>query len=305
MAVKSTLETEKSKELLRPLVSEVYRRLAAGTLLPDDVVVLRDINKVESAPHWIRQAFDEKRVIEEDALAFGRFHRGMGTILDIGAHWGYMALSMRRAGSDCPILSFEALDAHRPCLEELKRLDRGGYDFVIAPLSDASRTVTLFGPVVNDEAVTGLNSIDGSIFHDWHKEYLVSLVGGVIAPADHYRFQLLKIELHCKPLDEILAKTKFAVRTHPIAAVKVVVEGHEAAVIRGGLATIKRDLPFVVTEGGNRVPEVAKLMHELGYSCADREGSRIVPSNAMTTGNRGYWFHETRREQYRSMELIA
>jgi FkbM family methyltransferase len=298
-------DTEKSRDLLRPLVSEVYGRLAGGTLQRGDVVVFRDINKVESAPHWIRGFFDEGRVIEEDALAFARFRKDMGTILDIGAHWGYMALSMRRAGSDCPILSFEALEAHRPCLDELKRLDRGNYDYLITPLSDSSRTVTLYGPVINGEAVTGLNSVDGTIFNDWHQEYLVSLVGGVIPLADHYRFQLLETKLDCRSLDDILANTKFSVRTHPVAAIKLVVEGHEAAVIRGGLAAIKRDLPFVVTEGGNRIPEVAQLMHELGYSCADRDGDRIVPSPAMTTGNRGYWFHESRREQYRSIGLIA
>jgi FkbM family methyltransferase len=292
-----------SKERLRRAISEVYQRHAEGALRPSDLVTLRDIS-VESAPGWMTSSFESNRIIDEDAVVFRRFRRDMGIIVEGGAHWGYMALSMRRAGTDCRILSFEALEAHRPCLEELKRLDKDNYDYLITAASDSARVLTLYGPVINGTAVTGLNCVDGRIFLDWHMDYLVTLLGTVIPPAEHYRFQLLETKMTCRPLDDILSADKFVFATDRVAALKIVVEGHEAAVLRGAIQTIRRDKPFILSEAGNNYPDVAALMQDLGYFCADRHDDRIVPIDGLTSGHRGYWFHPQRREQYRAMGFM-
>ena len=62
-------------------------------------------------------------------------------------------------------------------------------------------------PVVSGVAVTGLNCVDGTIFGDWHAEYLVSLVGAVVPEAEQYKFQLLETKLSCQPLDDILGRS--------------------------------------------------------------------------------------------------
>ena len=148
-----------SSELLRPMVAGVYQRLATGQLRADDVVTLDDLT-VHSDPRWMRGFYDENRIIEDDAVVLAGFRRTNGTILDVGAHWGYMALSMRRSGTDCPIISFEAIEAHRDCLQEFKTLDRGNYDYVMTGVSDSTKELVFYGPVVNGVAVTGEGAVD-------------------------------------------------------------------------------------------------------------------------------------------------
>lgn len=104
-------------------------RCAAGELETDDIIAL-SFEWLDAPPEAIDNVLSKKEDAEPDILPFRHFGREDGVILDIGAHWGYTAASMRLAGARSPIVSFEAIGAHRPCLERLKQLDTS-YDFFI------------------------------------------------------------------------------------------------------------------------------------------------------------------------------
>jgi FkbM family methyltransferase len=206
-----------------------------------------------------------KEILEEDARVFARFKTKLGTILDVGAHWGYMALSMRRTGMTCPILSFEALEVHRPGLQRLKEIDTVGYDYRISAIADKAGTATLYGPVVNGKPIFGFNSINGNLFKEWHATMVTSLLGIEIPEADSYKFQFYKTVMNCVTIDEILASQKFSVPIDKIAAIKIDVEGYEPQVIAGAEKIIMRDRPFIFAENGRRTPEVVALLEKNGY----------------------------------------
>ncbi len=291
-------------DLLRPKIKDVYDRLAANALRDEDIV---DATRfpAQTPVRYIKTHLKDALVSDKDALAFSRFTPDMGIIVDAGAHWGYMASSIRLAGTRCKILSFEAMDAHRACLGILKLRDRIGYDYRISALSDVPRRLSLYCPVVNGRPMYGLNSVDGVIFDDWHQEYLVSLVGDKIKPARLYTFQLMRAQLACEPLDTMLSKNDFAFDASKVAAIKLDVEGHEAQVLAGARETIVRHLPFIMVEGANRVEPVVQLLTGFGYRFAYRFGSQLIPSDRFDRENNGYWFHPEREEHYRAIGLLA
>jgi FkbM family methyltransferase len=303
----------KSAEKLKDEISLVYGRLTSNQLLKGDVVNAEDYSKL-SDPLWMQEIYDRNVVMEHDALVFSRFRADMGAILDIGAHWGYMALSIRLSGTTCPIVSFEALETHRPCLQRLKELDTIGYDFKISAVSDREGDVTLYGPVVNGTPIYGLNSIDGSIFANWHADFITTLIGTsiplsklykIFPLAKKYRFQLLETKLHCKPLDLLLAEGGFAVPIEKIAALKVDVEGHEPQVLRGAAITIARDRPFILVEAGNRNPSVVEILQSYGYVYATLEGDRIFEGRSTGLEVNGGWYHISRAEEYTNLGFLV
>lgn len=296
-----------SKDLLGRAICEVYERLASGTLRPDDVV--SSVAGSSTPTRFLRHFAKTKAVYEEDARMLAPFRRDMGAILDIGAHWGYMALSFRHAGTDCPIVSFEPMRAHHACLEDLRRID-GNYDFSPHALGDREATVTLYGPVVNGRAIMGLNSVDGRIFDDHHRAHLLSLLGTEIPEAKAYDFKLLATPFVTRRLNSVLADRRlfvlppFHVDTRRIAAIKLDVEGHEPNVLVGAEETLRRDRPFVMIESGNRNPAVSEILTGHGYLYAEREGTRLVPTTAFTDAANGYWLHAERRHDYEALGLL-
>jgi FkbM family methyltransferase len=297
-----------SEAALGRAIMEVYDRLARNQLRDSDVVPANAV-RYSTPRRYIRSFASSRVVYEDDARILAPFRKSMGAILDIGAHWGYMALSFRHAGSDCPIVSFEPMEAHHGCLDELRRLD-GNYDFAPIGLGENEARVTLYGPVVNGRPIMGLNSIGGRIFNEHHMRHLVSLLGAEIPEAASYDFRLCATPLTTKRLDDVLASKRFfvlppfLVDTGRIAVLKLDVEGHEPSVLRGAEGTIARDRPFVMVESGNRNPAVADLLTRHGYTYAEREGDRLVPVHIHTEAANGFWLHASKTAEYRAMGLL-
>jgi hypothetical protein len=295
-------------EELGQAIDAVYDRLARGALQPSDLVEDRAVTR-PTPRRYIRHFCANRTVYEEDARVIGRFGRSDGTILDIGAHWGYMAASFRHAGAGGPILSFEPMRAHHGCLDELRRID-GSYDFSPEGLSDSETAVTLYGPVVNGQAILGLNSVDGRIFNAHHREHLLSLLGTEIPLAPRYEFKLMVTRLVAKRLDDVLASRRyfflkpFLVPTERIAVMKLDVEGHEPAVLRGAEATLSAHRPFIMVESGNRNAEVAAILTRHGYRYAERDGDVLKLTDAHSTAANGFWFHADRATEYRAKGIL-
>ena len=294
-----------SKEVLRPLLGALYNKLREGRLTDKDIIMSGE-GSVGHNPHVIDDYFAKGVPSEVDTVIFKHFNKSMGTILDVGAHWGYTAMSMRFSGTDCPIISFEALEDHAPCLMRIKELDRGGYDFRSTAVSDSERVVNMYGPVINGIAVAGVNSVEGSIFNDSHVEMILTVLGTVVPVSNFYEVKLLLHRLKCQSLDKILESDSFSVPVNKIAVLKIDVEGHEVSVLEGARQTIARDRPFLMTESGNRDSGVTDFLTRLGYGYAERERDHVVQleSNQYTEEVNGYWFHEGRLEEYRATGLV-
>jgi FkbM family methyltransferase len=307
-------------------IRELFERLETNSLREGDLADSIEIS-VMTPPSHLRTHFKAGIVTEEDARIFTKFSPEMGIILDLGAHWGYMASSIRLSGTKCNILSVEAMSEHKQCLQAFKSMDPVGYDFRIAALSDKPGIITLYGPVVNGRPIYGLNSVGGAIFKDWYVEFLVSIVDEHIAKANEhklqfwttkiknaignhsanvseYRFQLLPTKIKSETLDSLLTANKFIFDTGKVAAIKVDVEGHEPQVLRGAHRTIEKNLPFILVEGGNRVPAVVEFLSAIGYLYARRIGDQIVESHGMDSEANGYWFHPERADEYKKMSLL-
>ncbi len=90
-----------------------------------------------------------------------------------------------------------------------------------------------------------------------------------------------RMEVETKRLDDILTMTALAKIGHQVGAIKIDVEGHEAAVIRGALAIIERDRPALIVEtldDEKRKAEVQALLP--GYHVAawmDRRNLLMMP----------------------------
>jgi FkbM family methyltransferase len=293
-----------SAEKLKAAISEVYSRLANNKLRADDLFDASEF-KLDGYGPYMEKIHRAKEILEEDARVFTRFNAKQGTILDVGAHWGYMALSMRHTGMTCPILSFEALEIHRPGLQRLKEIDSVGYDYRIAAIADKAGTATLYGPVVNGKPIFGFNSIDGNLFKEWHATMVTGLLGIEIPEADSYKFQFYKTVMKCFTLDDLLAAEKFTVSTDKIAAIKIDVEGYEPQVIAGAQKIILRDRPFIFAENGRRTPEVVALLEKCGYLYAIHEGDKIYEGLADNLETNGSWFHPSRRAEYEKMGFLG
>lgn len=303
LAGSETRATENARTLLSRAICDVYGRFARKALRPEDIV--HNIPPSAMAfRHWMTDLHGKGDPSHQpDAVVFSRFRRDIGTILDIGAHWGYTASAIRRFGSDCPILSVEASRWNTECLDEFRRLD-GNYDFVLTALGEAPAEKKLYCPTVNGTAITGLNCVDGLIFDDHHASHIVSLVGSYIPIAESYQFQLLETPMPMQRLDDLLASATFQVPAYPIAAMKLDVERFEAPVLRGATDTLRRYLPFIMIEGANRDQEVRETLQGFGYLYADRDGAQLRVTDATSSADNGYWLHPNNVGRYKTMGLL-
>jgi len=290
------------QQLLGNAVSALYQRFSDDSLHQNDIVRSQSPT-AHNTRHWMSDAYVTKTIHQPDAAVFSNFRYDMGTILDIGAHWGYTALSIRLFGSNCPIVSIEASDVNIECLDEFRTLD-GNYDFVLTPLGDTETEIKLFCPTVNGEPITGLNNVNGHAFNQSHKDYIVSLIGSAIPVADAYTFQLIEIPLKTQRLDDVLRHTRCKVAVTPIAAIKLDVEGFEAYVLRGAQETIDGHFPFIMIEGANRDFAVCEILTSRGYLYADRVDNAVRLTNDRSCAINGYWVHPSKIDSYRERGIL-
>ncbi len=298
-----SMESETSKIVLNAAVSALYRRFADGALTDGDVVI--DVDNIgNSARHWMGHSHATNACHQPDAEVFSRFRANMGTILDIGAHWGYTALAIRQFGTDCPIVSIEASSQNFECLDEFRKLD-GSYDFIITALGDEEVEKNLYTPVVNGFPITGLNTVDGAAFSEHHSMFIASLIDSYIPKASAYKVQLIATQLRLRKLDDVLADSALEVPLTPIAAMKLDVEAYEAKVLRGAPKTLGEHLPFIMIEGANRDREVAGILKGLGYLYGDMTGSTVRLTTGKSEGVNGCYLHPKHMDRYREIGLVT
>lgn len=109
---------------------------------------------------------------------------------------------------------------------------------------------------------------------------------GTIAPANRLDNPAMRGTLEqrvvCEPLDRILAGLDLAGRR--VSFIKIDVEGHELAVLRGAEATLRAHRPALLVETENQhgspVEEVFRMLGALGYRGQVLRGNALVAVDA-------------------------
>ena len=199
-----------------------------------------------------------------------------GVILDVGANYGQSALAIRHHRPDRTVLCIEANPDLQPSLRKLARRDPA-IRYVMTAAGDEAGFVELTVPTFHGSQNTGGATLDPA-FLDHRVGELEGRYGGAMATTTH--------TVPVMRLDAL---------SDEIAAVKIDVEGLEAAVIRGLGATLD---PSSGSSSGSRPPvfmevrhsdgEAMRLLVDLGYTlCAltdnGRVGEAVSPTEALAS----------------------
>ncbi|HET9271960.1 MAG TPA: FkbM family methyltransferase [Vicinamibacterales bacterium] len=294
-------------ESLRAAVEALYGRFQSGGLTSDDLIDLESLVPPDNSPVVSRLVADPERFEKQ----FGDFKKsyeifrlfGEGeTVLDVGAHWGYSALAMRHQGCRANIVSIEAMPFHRPPLERLRELAGGWYDYVNVAATDVPQRLTFYVPVVNRKLVGGLSSTGGTLLPSM--AMLIARRAGDFPPLsegapDEVKFA--RIEVAGLPIDDVV-KALGASRQQ-VAAIKMDVEGHEEAALRGARHLLTTRRPVLMVEGGMR-PPVRAVIQEYGYIRAARVEGQLVRWDGHAKQSDTYWFHPDTIEELRGRGLV-
>ncbi len=174
--------------------------------------------------------------------------------VDIGGNWGQSICALQRTASPERIVSFE------PNAVLAQRLGRRYESTTVrihaCGLSDADGTFDLFVPRYRNFVYDGLASLDEGEARGW-------LNPDTMAGFDESKLTIERHPVQVRRLDDF--------GLHP-QVIKIDVQGMEAAVIRGGLATITASQPVMIIETPS--DEVVSLLEPAGlkpYAYRDGE----------------------------------
>lgn len=270
-----------------------------------DIAIPMEAVTIDSDPVWVPGMLERKDLTEPEFAVFRFFDGSEGTVLDIGANFGYSATTIWAAGCGAAIVSFEPNSWHRGCLEQIRALRPDRFDFLITGLGNASAAVRFIMPVVDGTGISGLSSAAIESETDWAipenvLSYMLNYLPEVALP----RLQFAETEWQIRRLDDLLHAARFQVPVDRISAIKLDVEGFEADVIAGALATLDQHRPMLMIEGANRVPEVVSQLLPRGYRYADFRDGCVILSDEPSTRVGGFFLHQTRLDDYRRIGLL-
>jgi FkbM family methyltransferase len=167
--------------------------------------------------------------------AWARLAAGAGTIVDIGAYRGIYALAAKAMNTAAKVIAFEPVAANHQRLVDNARLN--GFDITAEEMavSDSTGTEVLFSTQRG-----GFSSLE--------------------SPPDRF---FVEVEVPTTSLDDYLDRLGLA----SVDLVKIDVEGHEAAVLRGMHNVLGRSKPTLLMEVLTDAAGAAEmeLIHAHGY----------------------------------------
>jgi FkbM family methyltransferase len=187
---------------------------------------------------WRRQ----RRAGDLTAIVSDHFVRDGATVIDVGASWGLFTYHLaRRVGNKGIIYSYEPHPANAVVLERLARSGRT-VEFRPVAVSDVAGCAELVVPEQHGRLVTAQSSLSHGF-----------------AGVKVQRVQVPTVRLD----DDIDVASK-------IDFVKIDVEGHELAVLRGGSKMFRRHLPPLLIEIEQRhltvpITDVFCELEDIGY----------------------------------------
>jgi FkbM family methyltransferase len=185
-----------------------------------------------------------------------RFVRSGIFTVDVGASWGLFSYHLaRRVGRAGTVCCYEPHPMNREVLGKLAKA-RPNVRFRPAAVSDTVGTAEMQVPVFGNRHVTA----QSSIAHGFEGQ------SGV---------QVERVSVPTVRLDDEIGDSR-------VDFIKIDVEGHEIAVLRGAAATLRRDLPPMLIEIEQRhldqpIKEVFQEIEGLGYSLYFIDGPALRP----------------------------
>ncbi|OBK16388.1 FkbM family methyltransferase [Mycobacterium asiaticum] len=199
-----------------------------------------------------------RRLTQDLAMSVAdHFAPGGSTVLDVGASWGLFTYHLaRRVGKSGQLYSFEPHPDNAPMLQKLAKA-RSHVHFHQVAVSDEAGTARLLVPERRNRQVTA----QGSLAHGF----------------DGQAVDVRQIDVPTVRLDDVLPPDIV------VHFVKIDVEGHEAAVLRGGASMLRRCRPTILIEIeqrhlGSPIDDVFGQIEELGYRlfCVTESGLRPI-----------------------------
>jgi FkbM family methyltransferase len=284
-------------------IDALYQRVRENALLEADIVPVSKLLP-ENVQESLRLIASDPAALEtilpgfQKPFAVFRFGGVDETVLNVGAHWGYSAVAMRNSGCRSHILSIEAMPANATALAYLKSL-QADYDFINSAASDTSGMLRFYIPAIDRKPILGLSTTGGTLQRHYVK-MLAQIAVQQRGSSDHQQHVgLVIVEVPAAPIDELVGDGR------PIAAIKIDVEGHEPAAIRGARRVLTTDKPLIMIEGANRDAGVAEQLTALGYFHCVLVDGMLTRHAERSTDNDGYWLHPDKTDYYRSEGLIA
>jgi FkbM family methyltransferase len=298
-------ELHQKEAKLRQLIGiAITRYFIKGDRSPEISIPYEKV-RVDSNPDWIPGEMARSGVEEPEFMAFKYFKQDAGTILDIGANFGYAAASIWAAGANSRILSFEPNPWHAPCLQRIKEMRAGRFDYVSIGLGSAASETRFIMPVIERVGISALASVVIEEATDWTiPEQALRHMMNDHPDLEAPRLQFTEAAWQTERLDDVLQNRRFEVDLSNITAVKIDVEGFEADVLGGALHTLRTHTPLIMIEGANLVPAVVECLSSVGYRYADFAGDDLILSDELSSRINGFFLHSGKLEHYRSIGLL-
>ena len=244
-------------------------------------------------------------VSEPEFMAFRYFNQDPGTILDIGANYGYAAASIWTAGATSKILSFEPNPWHVPCLRRIKKMRAGLFDYVSMGLGSTACETRFVIPVIEGVGISALGSAAIEAESDWTiPENVLHHMMHDHPDLETPRLQFTEVVWWTDRLDDVLASRRFDVDLSNITAVKIDVEGFEADVLGGAIHTLRTHTPLIMIEGANRNRAVVDCLSSIGYRYAEFSGDNLLLSDQQSSRSNGFFLHGDKLGHYGSIGLL-
>jgi FkbM family methyltransferase len=197
---------------------------------------------------------------------WSRLAPNAATILDVGAFRGVYALSAKALNPAARVIAFEPVQASHDRLVENVQLNGFAIEAARLAVSDSSGSAVMFDAQSWGHAVSSL--------------------------ARPPKVAYVELEVPTTTLDDYLEQAGVG----SVELVKIDVEGHEAAVLRGMSATLARSRPAMIieilTEGAGA--EVLAMLQQHGYQAyqvSENEGLEPIEAvGATVRGSRNFLF---------------
>ncbi|MFO1088012.1 MAG: FkbM family methyltransferase [Hyphomicrobiales bacterium] len=225
------------------------------------------------------------------------------SILDVGANSGYSSTSIWAAGSAATVLSLEALHIHRAALETIRSANEHRFDFCISAVADRDRDLEFILPMIDGLGLSSLATAAEDVHWPSMSENLLRF-GPRHDGSPECVVGLQFVPGRARPLDDLLTDT-FRSHAHlPLAAIKIDVEGLEAAVIAGASRTLRRHRPLLLIEGARWRPELVEALAAAGYLAARRVESQLVLAEGAGEEVNTFFVHASKARNYRRRGLL-